>query len=88
MKRVESSYPDLKLLAPCGTAVGASRNTVKCFADAVVAEVSKTTGTDFKAHGLTGSFSIRRLYNEVWLNEANYLQLWEQRSKAAMAKAK
>jgi fumarate hydratase, class II len=48
MKRVESSLPDLKLLAQGGTAVGTGINTFKGFAEAIAAEVSKMTGIDFK----------------------------------------
>jgi fumarate hydratase class II len=48
MKRVESSLPDLKLLAQGGTAVGTGINTFKGFAEAIAAEVSKMTGIEFK----------------------------------------
>jgi fumarate hydratase class II len=45
--RVESSLPDLRLLAQGGTAVGTGLNTYKGFAEAIAAEVSKMTGTSF-----------------------------------------
>merc|ERR1711977_26629 len=48
IKRVESSLPDLRLLAQGGTAVGTGINTYKGFAEAIATEVSKMTGTEFK----------------------------------------
>jgi len=45
--RVQSSLPDLRLLAQGGTAVGTGLNTYKGFAEAIAAEVSKMTGTSF-----------------------------------------
>ncbi|KAH7418035.1 L-Aspartase-like protein [Cadophora sp. MPI-SDFR-AT-0126] len=48
IKRVESSLPDLRLLAQGGTAVGTGINTFKGFAEAIAAEVTKMTGTEFK----------------------------------------
>jgi fumarate hydratase class II len=48
VKRIESSLPDLRLLAQGGTAVGTGINTYKGFAEAIAAEVSKMTGTEFK----------------------------------------
>jgi len=48
IKRVESSLPDLRLLAQGGTAVGTGINTFKGFAEAIASEVSKMTGTEFK----------------------------------------
>ncbi|TVY49673.1 Fumarate hydratase, mitochondrial [Lachnellula occidentalis] len=48
IKRVESSLPDLRLLAQGGTAVGTGINTYKGFAEAIASEVSKMTGTEFK----------------------------------------
>lgn len=48
VKRVESSLPDLRLLAQGGTAVGTGINTFKGFAEAIASEVSKMTGTEFK----------------------------------------
>ncbi|KAH8791835.1 fumarate hydratase [Hyaloscypha finlandica] len=48
IKRVESSLPDLRLLAQGGTAVGTGINTFKGFAEAIALEVSKMTGTEFK----------------------------------------
>jgi fumarate hydratase class II len=48
IKRVESSLPDLRLLAQGGTAVGTGINTFKGFAEAIAEEVSKMTGTEFK----------------------------------------
>lgn len=41
IKRVESSLPDLRLLAQGGTAVGTGINTFKGFAEAIAMEVSK-----------------------------------------------
>ncbi|KAK2626757.1 hypothetical protein QTJ16_003932 [Diplocarpon rosae] len=48
IKRVESSLPDLRLLAQGGTAVGTGINTYKGFAEAIAAEVTKMTGTKFQ----------------------------------------
>ncbi|TVY82660.1 Fumarate hydratase [Lachnellula suecica] len=48
IKRVESSLPDLRMLAQGGTAVGTGINTFKGFAEAIASEVSKMTGTEFK----------------------------------------
>ena len=48
VRRLESSLPDLKLLAQGGTAVGTGINTYKGFAEAIAAEVSKMTGVEFK----------------------------------------
>lgn len=47
VKRVESSLPDLRLLAQGGTAVGTGINTFKGFAEAIAEEVTKMTGTQF-----------------------------------------
>lgn len=46
--RVESSLPDLRLLAQGGTAVGTGINTFVGFAEAIAEEVTKMTGTEFK----------------------------------------
>lgn len=46
--RVESSLPDLRLLAQGGTAVGTGLNTFEGFAENIAEEVSKATGTEFK----------------------------------------
>ncbi|KAL6410418.1 fumarate hydratase [Ilyonectria robusta] len=48
IKRVESSLPDLRLLAQGGTAVGTGINTFEGFAEAIAEEVTKMTGTEFK----------------------------------------
>ncbi|KAI1006423.1 Fumarate hydratase [Podosphaera aphanis] len=48
IKRVEASLPELRLLAQGGTAVGTGINTYVGFAEAIAAEVSKMTGTEFK----------------------------------------
>ena len=48
LERVEASLPHLRLLAQGGTAVGTGINTFKGFAEAIAAEVSKVTGTEFK----------------------------------------
>jgi fumarate hydratase class II len=48
IKRVESSLPDLRLLAQGGTAVGTGINTFKGFAEGIAEEVTKMTGTEFK----------------------------------------
>lgn len=48
IKRVESSLPDLRLLAQGGTAVGTGINTFKGFAEAIAEEVSKMTGSKFE----------------------------------------
>ncbi|CAG8951336.1 hypothetical protein HYFRA_00008086 [Hymenoscyphus fraxineus] len=47
IQRVESSLPDLRLLAQGGTAVGTGINTFKGFAEAIAEEVTKMTGTRF-----------------------------------------
>ncbi|RDA91919.1 hypothetical protein CP533_1289 [Ophiocordyceps camponoti-saundersi (nom. inval.)] len=47
-RRVESALPDLRLLAQGGTAVGTGINTFEGFAEAVAAEVSQMTGTEFR----------------------------------------
>lgn len=46
-ERVEGSLPHLRLLAQGGTAVGTGINTFEGFAEAVAAEVSRMTGTEF-----------------------------------------
>ena len=48
LKRVESSLPDLRLLAQGGTAVGTGINTFKGFAEGIAEEVSNATGIAFK----------------------------------------
>lgn len=48
IQRVESSLPDLRLLAQGGTAVGTGINTYEGFAEAIAEEVSKMTGTEFR----------------------------------------
>ncbi|CZR51571.1 probable fumarate hydratase [Phialocephala subalpina] len=48
IKRVESSLPDLRLLAQGGTAVGTGLNTYKGFAEKIAEEVTKMTGTKFE----------------------------------------
>lgn len=48
IKRIESSLPDLRLLAQGGTAVGTGINTFEGFAEAIAEEVTKMTGTEFK----------------------------------------
>ncbi|KAF5565292.1 fumarate hydratase [Fusarium phyllophilum] len=48
IKRVESSLPDLRLLAQGGTAVGTGINTFQGFAEAIAEEVTNMTGTEFK----------------------------------------
>ena len=48
IERVQSSLPHLRLLAQGGTAVGTGLNTFKGFDEAIAAEVSKMTGTNFK----------------------------------------
>ncbi|RCI16591.1 hypothetical protein L249_2952 [Ophiocordyceps polyrhachis-furcata BCC 54312] len=47
-RRVESALPDLRLLAQGGTAVGTGINTFEGFAEAVAAQVSQMTGTEFR----------------------------------------
>ncbi|KAG8528656.1 uncharacterized protein KY384_006343 [Bacidia gigantensis] len=47
LERVESALPHLRLLAQGGTAVGTGINTFKGFAEAVAAEISKMTQTEF-----------------------------------------
>ena len=46
--RIQSTLPHLRLLAQGGTAVGTGLNTFKGFDEAIAAEVSKMTGTEFK----------------------------------------
>ncbi|KAF4124745.1 fumarate hydratase, class II [Geosmithia morbida] len=48
IKRVESSLPDLRLLAQGGTAVGTGINTFVGFAEGIAEEVTRMTGTEFK----------------------------------------
>jgi fumarate hydratase class II len=48
INRVESSLPDLRLLAQGGTAVGTGLNTFEGFAESIAQEVTKMTGTEFK----------------------------------------
>ncbi|OQD75689.1 hypothetical protein PENDEC_c006G03653 [Penicillium decumbens] len=48
IERVEASLPHLRYLAQGGTAVGTGLNTFKGFDEAVAAEISKMTGTEFK----------------------------------------
>ncbi|KAL1956384.1 hypothetical protein VTO42DRAFT_7367 [Malbranchea cinnamomea] len=48
IERVENTLPHLRLLAQGGTAVGTGLNTFKGFDEAVAAEISKMTGTEFK----------------------------------------
>ncbi|KFY08291.1 hypothetical protein V492_06360 [Pseudogymnoascus sp. VKM F-4246] len=47
LARIQSSLPDLRLLAQGGTAVGTGINTYKGFAEAIAAEVTKLTGKHF-----------------------------------------
>lgn len=47
LARIQSSLPDLRLLAQGGTAVGTGINTYKGFAEAIAAEVTKMTGKQF-----------------------------------------
>lgn len=47
IQRIESSLPELRMLAQGGTAVGTGINTFKGFAEAIADEVSKMTGTKF-----------------------------------------
>ncbi|KAL4898807.1 L-Aspartase-like protein [Aspergillus ambiguus] len=48
IERVESTIPHLRYLAQGGTAVGTGLNTFKGFDEAIAAEVTKMTGTEFK----------------------------------------
>ncbi|KAF7717894.1 Fumarate hydratase [Penicillium ucsense] len=48
IERVQASLPHLRFLAQGGTAVGTGLNTFKGFDEAVAAEISKMTGTEFK----------------------------------------
>jgi fumarate hydratase class II len=48
IERVEATLPHLRFLAQGGTAVGTGLNTFKGFDEAVAAEISKLTGTEFK----------------------------------------
>lgn len=47
IERIQSTLPHLRLLAQGGTAVGTGLNTFKGFAEAVAAEVSKMTKSEF-----------------------------------------
>ena len=47
MKRIESTLPDLRLLAQGGTAVGTGLNTYAGFAEAITTEVSNLSGQSF-----------------------------------------
>ncbi|KAL2820030.1 L-Aspartase-like protein [Aspergillus granulosus] len=48
IERVNASLPHLRFLAQGGTAVGTGLNTFKGFDEAIAAEVTKMTGTEFK----------------------------------------
>jgi fumarate hydratase class II len=48
LERIEATLPHLRYLAQGGTAVGTGLNTYKGFDEAIAAEVSKMTGTEFK----------------------------------------
>ena len=48
IERVESSLPNLRLLAQGGTAVGTGLNTFKGFAEAIASEISTMTNSEFK----------------------------------------
>lgn len=48
IQRIESSLPDLRLLAQGGTAVGTGLNTFEGFAEKIADEVSTIAGTEFK----------------------------------------
>ncbi|RDW72612.1 class II fumarate hydratase [Aspergillus mulundensis] len=48
IERVQASLPHLRYLAQGGTAVGTGLNTFKGFDEAIAAEVTKMTGTEFK----------------------------------------
>ncbi|KZF20920.1 fumarate hydratase [Xylona heveae TC161] len=48
IERVKATLPHLRLLAQGGTAVGTGLNTFKGFDEAIAAEVTKMTGTEFK----------------------------------------
>ncbi|KAL5341470.1 L-Aspartase-like protein [Aspergillus crustosus] len=48
IERVHASLPHLRFLAQGGTAVGTGLNTFKGFDEAIAAEVTKLTGTEFK----------------------------------------
>lgn len=48
IERVENTLPHLRYLAQGGTAVGTGLNTFKGFDEAIAAEVTKLTGTEFK----------------------------------------
>ena len=47
LERVEATLPHLRMLAQGGTAVGTGLNTYKGFDEAIAAEVTKMTGTQF-----------------------------------------
>lgn len=48
IERTENALPHLRYLAQGGTAVGTGLNTFKGFDEAIAAEVTKMTGTEFK----------------------------------------
>ena len=48
LERIDAALPHLRLLAQGGTAVGTGINTFAGFAEAVAAEISTMTSTDFK----------------------------------------
>ncbi|KAJ2986102.1 hypothetical protein NUW58_g5192 [Xylaria curta] len=64
IKRVESSIPDLRLLAQGGTAVGTGINTFEGFAEAIAEEVSKMTGTEFKT--APNKFESLAAHDAIW----------------------
>lgn len=48
IERIQNALPHLRHLAQGGTAVGTGLNTIKGFDEAIAAEVTKMTGTEFK----------------------------------------
>lgn len=48
IERIQNAIPHLRYLAQGGTAVGTGLNTFKGFDEAIAAEVTKMTGTEFK----------------------------------------
>lgn len=48
IERIQNTLPHLRLLAQGGTAVGTGLNTFKGFDEAVAAEITNLTGTEFK----------------------------------------
>ncbi|KAL8733044.1 MAG: hypothetical protein Q9181_003750 [Wetmoreana brouardii] len=61
--RIESTLPNLRLLAQGGTAVGTGLNTYAGFAEAIAAEVSKATNQNF--HTAPNKFEVLAAHDAI-----------------------